>query len=274
MVQLKNIIIGLIFAGYLLCYKELVFAQVKKLLNAFLKRDTIKKIGSAVRTTDKTFGQYLIGTFLDAIIVGILTATALIIFKIPYVPLISVLIACTNIIPIFGPFIGAIPSFIFIFIASPLKAIWFVAIMLVIQQIDGNIIAPRVLGGTTGLPAIAVITAITIMGGLFGVGGMIIGVPVFALIGKFLHTKTEQKALAKALAGGEADNSNVSFEIKDGDDDIPGQLKFVIEQSENVSEQSGFADKNPESFTEQSENAEKSDTKQAESLTEQPEINE
>ena len=200
MIQLRNIFIGLIFAGYILLYKELVFAQIKKLMNAFLKPKTIEKIKYAVKTTDKTFGQYFMGAFLDAIFVGVFTAIALMIFRIPYVPLISVLIACTNIIPIFGPFIGAIPSFIIIFISNPLQALWFVGIILVIQQIDGNIIAPRIYSGTTGIPAIAVTTALIVMGGMFGVLGMIIGVPVFALIGKFINNITE-KRLALKTAG-------------------------------------------------------------------------
>ena len=199
MIQLRNIFIGLIFAGYILLYKELVFAQIKKLLNAFLKPKTIRIIKSAVKTTDKTFGQYFMGAFLDAIFVGVLTAIALLIFNIPYVPLISVLIACTNIIPIFGPFIGAIPSFIIIFISNPLKALWFVGIILVIQQIDGNIIAPRIYSGTTGIPAIAVTTALIVMGGLFGVFGMIIGVPVFALLGKLINNVTEKRIKAKTV---------------------------------------------------------------------------
>ena len=213
MIQLKNIFIGLIFAGYILLYKELVFAQIKKLLYAFFKPKTIRRIKATVKTTDKTFGQYFLGAFLDAIFVGVLTAIALLIFKIPYVPLISVLVACTNIIPIFGPFIGAIPSFIIIFISNPLQALWFVVIILVIQQVDGNIIAPRIYSGTTGMPAIAVITALIVMSGMFGVGGMIIGVPVFALIGKFIHGVTEKRLEAKAaLEGGSAENVSVPAE--------------------------------------------------------------
>lgn len=205
MIQLKNIFIGLIFAGYLLLYGELVSAQIKKLMNAFLKPKTINLIKSAIKTTDKTFGQYFKGAFLDAVFVGVFTAIALVIFKIPYVPLISVLVACTNVIPIFGPFIGAIPSFIIIFISNPLKALWFIGIILVIQQIDGNIIAPRIYSGTTGIPAIAVTTALIVMGGLFGVFGMIIGVPVFSLIGKFINTVTEKKAAKSKTHDSEGD---------------------------------------------------------------------
>ena len=193
MVQMKNIVLGLVFAGYVLCSKEHIFAQINKFMNAFFKKETLDKLRAEVVFVDKTFGKYLIGTFTDAIIVGVITAIVLAIFKMPYIPLISVLIACTNIIPIFGPFIGAVPSFIFIFIADPIKALWFIVIILVIQQVDGNVIAPRILGSSTGLPAIMVITAITIMGGIFGMIGMVIGVPVFAILAKILYEKTEAK---------------------------------------------------------------------------------
>lgn len=208
MVQLKNIVLGLVFAGYLLCSKELVLAQINKLMHVFLSDDRIKRIKGTVRYTDKTFGKYLMGTFADAIMVGLLTAVAMLIFKMPYVPLVSVLIGCTNIIPIFGPFIGAIPSVLFIFISDPIKALWFIVIILVIQQIDGNFIAPRILGDSTGLPAIAVIIAITVMGGLFGILGMIIAVPSFAVIAKIIDDKTKEKIAAKAAKRAERHSAN------------------------------------------------------------------
>lgn len=192
-IHMKNFLIGLVFAVYLLSSKELVFAQINKLLHAFMKKEKILKIRNGVEIVDKTFGKYIKGTLMDAIIVGVITAIVLTICRMPYIPLISVLIACTNIIPIFGPFIGAIPSFIFIFISDPIKALWFIVIILVIQQIDGNIIAPRILGSSTGLPAIVVICAITIMGGLFGIVGMVIGVPVFAVLTKLIIDKTNKK---------------------------------------------------------------------------------
>lgn len=200
MVQIRNIVLGLVFAGYLLCSKELVFAQINKILHAFVKEEKLNKMRDEIKFVDKTFGKYIIGTFTDAIIIGVLTAITLTIFRMPYVPLISVLVACTNIIPIFGPFIGAVPSFIFIFISDPIKALWFVVIILVLQQVDGNIIAPRILGSSTGLPAIIVITAITIMGGIFGMVGMVIAVPVFAVLAKFICEKTEKKIAKQAEA--------------------------------------------------------------------------
>lgn len=248
-VQVKNIIIGFVFAGYLLCSKELVMAQVNKLAHVFMSETRIEKIKGGIRQADKTFGQYLIGMILDAIIVGVLTAIAMLIARIPYVPLISVLVACTNIIPIFGPFIGAIPSVLFIFIADPLKALIFIVIILVIQQIDGNFIAPRILGGSTGLQPIIVITAITVMGGIFGMVGMIIGVPVFAILGKFISDKTRARAEAKNKKSGVNDidaDGNITTEadepVQNGADEkgaqetVPETEAADISGKENISE--------------------------------------
>ena len=257
MIQLRNILIGLIFAGYILLYKELVFAQIKKLLYAFLKTKTIGRIKTAVKITDKTFGQYFMGAFLDAIFVGVLTAIALLIFKIPYVPLISVLIACTNIIPIFGPFIGAIPSFIIIFITNPLQALWFVVIILVIQQIDGNIIAPRIYSGTTGIPAIAVTTSLIVMGGMFGAFGMIIAVPVFALIGKFIHVITEKRLSAKNATNAKSDGSQQNTENE------PTQQNITSESTQSTEESAADAKVTENAVTDSDEGVS--------SLTENPE---
>lgn len=132
--------------------------------------------------TDDTFGGFIIGKLLDSLIIGVLTFIILAIFKMPYYQMISVIIGVTNVIPFFGPFIGAIPAVFIIFIADPIKALWFIVIIIIIQQIDGNIIGPKILGQTTGLSSLGVIIAITVMSGLLGVAGMFIGVPLFALI--------------------------------------------------------------------------------------------
>lgn len=210
--SLTKVIVGLVFSGYILCSKEMLFAQCNKLLHVLFKPKTIEKIKRGVAYTDKTFGKYIMGELVDALFVGVLTAIALLIFRMPYVPLISVIAACTNIIPIFGPFIGAIPSFIFIFISDPFKALWYIVIVLVIQQIDGNIVAPRILGNSTGLPAVLVMVAITVMGGLFGIVGMVIGVPIFAILTKFISDKTEERAKAKL----EAEGKQITIEDVEG----------------------------------------------------------
>jgi predicted PurR-regulated permease PerM len=166
-------------------------------MHVFFKEARIVKIKSGVTYADRTFGKYLIGVLIDALAVGSITAVGMLIFNMPYIPLVSVIIACTNIIPVFGPFIGGIPSFIIIFIADPFKALLFILMIFLIQQIDGNFIAPRIYGSTTGLPALYVIIAITVMGGLFGIIGMIIGVPVFAIIGGMIAHKTNQRIRMK-----------------------------------------------------------------------------
>ena len=199
-IQVKNILLGLVFSVYFLASKELVAAQIRKLAHALLSEEKYKKMSHFIRFTDHTFGRYLMGTFLDSLFVGIEFFVVLSIFRFPYAPLVSIVCGFTNMIPIFGPFIGAIPSFLIIFIAEPAKAFWFVLIVLVIQQIDGNIIAPRILGESTGLSAIAVISAVTIMGGLFGIPGMVIGVPLCAVFAKLVTEKTEEKRLAKETA--------------------------------------------------------------------------
>jgi len=180
--QLKNALLGIIFSVYFLAGKEKLAAQLKKMLYAIFSKVSVKKILGFASYTDMTFGGFIVGKIVDSIIIGILTFIVLAIFKMPYYPLISLIIGVTNVIPFFGPFIGAIPSIFFIFIADPMKAFWFALIILIIQQVDGNIIGPKILGVSTGLDSLGVIVAITIMSGIFGIPGMFFGVPLFAMI--------------------------------------------------------------------------------------------
>ena len=130
------------------------------------------------------------------------------IFGWPYPALISILIGATNMIPFFGPFIGAIPATFLILLVNPWQAVFFVIFIVVLQQVDGNIIAPRILGSSTGLPAIMVITAITIMGGIFGMVGMVIAVPVFAVLAKLIYEKTEKRISKQANAAKDTANED------------------------------------------------------------------
>ena len=178
----KNVLLGIIIAIYFLLLKEKLCAQIKKILNAFLTRRHYLNCVRFARFTHKTFGGFITGKILDSIIIGILTFFVLWIFRIPYYPLIAVIVGVTNVIPFFGPFIGAIPSAFIIFIASPAKALWFILLILIIQQIDGNIIGPKILGDSIGISALWVIIAITVCGGLFGFAGMLLGVPLTAVL--------------------------------------------------------------------------------------------
>ncbi|MBQ8498061.1 MAG: AI-2E family transporter [Clostridia bacterium] len=195
-----DIILGLVFAVYFLCAKEHISAQAKKLANALFSAKYYEKILYIVTLTDKTFGKYFVGAILDSLLVGFICFLLVQLFGMPYAPLIGVVIGITNIIPIFGPFIGAIPSAIILFVHNPAYAFYFAIMILVVQQIDGNIIAPRIHGASTGLAPVWIITAITVMSGFFGIVGMFIGVPCFSvlytLIKQYVEGKLEKKSFS------------------------------------------------------------------------------
>ncbi len=181
---LKDFIIGFIISVYVLASKERFAGQAKKLCYAIWKRDTANVIIRNFRFTHRTFIGFLGGKIVDSIIIGILCFIGTSIMKTPYAVLISVIIGFTNIIPFFGPFLGAIPSIILIFAVdptNPLNCLYFALFVLALQQFDGNILGPKILGSSTGLAGFWVIFAITLFGGLMGVFGMIVGVPVFAV---------------------------------------------------------------------------------------------
>ena len=177
-----NVLVSVIVAVYLLNGKELFLAQSKKIVIAKFSEETRNKIFDFFTFTNKTFGGFINGKIIDSIIIGILTYITMNIIGLPYPLLISAIIGITNIIPFFGPFIGAIPSAIIILTVDPLQAVYFALMILVIQQLDGNVIGPKILGGTVGLPSFWIMFAIIIGGGLFGFIGMVLGVPVFAVI--------------------------------------------------------------------------------------------
>lgn len=131
---------------------------------------------------NRTFSGYIGGQLMDALLVGVETFVLMSLFRLDYAPLIAVLVGVTNIIPVLGPFIGAVPGTIILLLESPLQAVEFVLIILVVQQVDGNFIAPRIIGGATGLPGLGVLMAIIVGGNLFGIPGMVIGVPTLAVI--------------------------------------------------------------------------------------------
>ena len=156
--------------------------QCKMILYSLIKPRWADIILEEILYADKMFGGFINGKILDSAIIGVLCYIACLIFKFPSALLVSVIIGVTNVIPFFGPFIGAIPATLLILIQNPIKALWFVLFVLVLQQVDGNIIGPKILGNTTGLSSFWVLFAILLFGGLWGFVGMIIGVPLFAVI--------------------------------------------------------------------------------------------
>ena len=181
-VWVKNVVIGLIVSVYLLASRKKFGQQGKLILYSLVKPRWADLIMEEIRYADKMFGGFINGKILDSAIIGVLCYIACLIFKFPSALLVSVIIGVTNVIPFFGPFIGAIPATLLILIQNPIKALWFILFVLVLQQVDGNIIGPKILGNTTGLSSFWVLFAILLFGGLWGFVGMIIGVPLFAVI--------------------------------------------------------------------------------------------
>lgn len=177
-----NWVIGVIVSIYLLSGKERLLSQARRTLKALAPKGAIDPVMEVSSRANRIFTDFITGQLLDAAIVGSICFLGMTILRMPYALLISVIVAVTNIIPMFGPYIGTIPSAFILLMSDPVKALWFVAFMVVLQQIDGNLILPRIVGGSIGLPGIWVLFAIIVGGGLFGLAGMVIGVPTFAVI--------------------------------------------------------------------------------------------
>ncbi|MCC8128167.1 MAG: AI-2E family transporter [Clostridiales bacterium] len=178
----KNAFMGCIVAIYLLVSRKKFAEQAKKILYSAFSRKWADRILEEVIYADRMFCGFISGRLMDSLIIGVICFVALMILGIPYAMLVSVIVGVTNIIPFFGPFIGAVPSFLLILIADPIKSLIFVVFVVILQQFDGNILGPKILGNVTGLSSFWVLFSILFFGGLFGFVGMLIGVPVFAVI--------------------------------------------------------------------------------------------
>lgn len=185
-IALKNILIGVIVMVYLLNMKEILITQSKMVIYSAFPLKAANKIIEEFRFVHRVFGGFIIGKLLDSLIIGIMCFVLLNWMKMPYVLLVSVIVGVTNIIPFFGPFIGAIPSAFLILLVSPVKCLYFIGFILLLQQFDGNILGPKILGDSTGLSSFWVLFSILLFGGLFGFVGMIIGVPTFAVFYKLM----------------------------------------------------------------------------------------
>lgn len=197
--SLWNIVLGIIISIYILIDKEKFCALAKKITFAIFPLRAANKTIEITHRSSDTFGKFLSGKILDSLIIGILTFFVLTVFKMPFTLLVSVIVGITNIIPFFGPFIGAIPSVIIILFISPIKALWFLLIIFVIQQIDGNIIGPKILGDSIGISAFWILFSILVAGKFLGLVGMIIGVPLFAVIYSIIKEIVESKLDKKGL---------------------------------------------------------------------------
>lgn len=214
---LYNFIIGYIISIYLLSGKENYLAQVKKTIYSIFNIKTGNKILEQSRNINEVFGRYMMGVLLDCCAIGIIMFLFGIIFQMPYALLIAVICAITNAIPYFGPYIGGIPSGLLILLVSPPKAIIFAIFVIILQQFDGMYLAPKIIGNKTGLKRFWVLCAILIGGGIFGIVGMVIGVPLFAIVYSIIkdsiNSNLEQKKLSTKIENYE----NLSHIDKEGE---------------------------------------------------------
>ena len=199
---LKNVFIGLTLSVYLLAKKEMFVGQTKKLMFAFLKPERAQRFLGVCREASQKFLGSIIGKIIEAIIVAMLCFIGCVCMNIPFSPLIAVIMFVFNLIPFIGPFIGAIPCCLLLLLSeTPISALWFVIFIIILQTIDGNVIAPWILGDQTGLPAVWILISIIIGGGFFGVLGMFLGVPVCAvvymLIKEFIENRLKKRKLPK-----------------------------------------------------------------------------
>lgn len=182
--------IGLIFSLYMLSGRKRLKSQAKRILQKAFSKENYRRISHYGNITFEIFSNFVGGQLVDACILGLLCFIGMSIFKFQYPVLISVIIGLTNMVPIVGPIVGTVPCALILLLVEPKQAIWFVVFVIIIQQIDSNLIYPRVIGGSVGLPAMWVLFAVIVGGGLFGVLGMLLGVPVMSLIYVILREKT------------------------------------------------------------------------------------
>ena len=212
---LKNLFIGIIAAVYFLCSKDVFIAQIKKMVYSLFGVKRGNQIVEEARYTHKVFGGFIVGKLIDSLIIGIICFIAMWLLKLPYAVLVSVIVGITNVIPFFGPYIGAIPSAVLILLVSPIQCLTFVIMVIILQQFDGNILGPKILGNSTGLTGFWVLFSIMVFGAWFGFVGMLIGVPVFAVIYNAVRRLVNVRLKKKGLSTVTDDY----MELKEIDDD-------------------------------------------------------
>ena len=214
--EIMNILIGLIVSAYVLFSKEKFSMQCKKITYALFKPSSANMILHLTIKSNEIFGGFIIGKIIDSAIIGVLCFIGLSILDMPYTMLVSVVVGVTNVIPFFGPYIGAIPSAILILLTDPRMGIYFIIFIIALQQFDGNVLGPKILGDTTGLSAFWVVFSILIAGGLFGVPGMILGVPTFAVIYYVVEMLVDNKLEKRKLPTDTASYDEFSYVEADG----------------------------------------------------------
>ena len=207
---LKNVLIGLIVAVYLLANRKRFSRQGVLLIRSMMKPRWADLVLEEIAYIDRMFGGFIDGKIVDSAIIGVLCYVGCMVFKFPNALLVSTIVGVTNVIPFFGPFIGAVPSVILILIENPIKAVWFSLFVLGLQQLDGNIIGPKILGNHTGVSSFWVLFSILLFGGLWGLVGMIVAVPLFAVLYDLLK-RLVKRGLSKNGCGDVLDRYNEDY---------------------------------------------------------------
>ena len=206
-----NLVIGIIVSVYVLSNLEQFGASAKRILYSVFSVDIAKKILEGLEFTDRTFMGFINGKLLDSAIIGLICYIVCSILRMPYALLVSVIVGVTNIIPFFGPFIGAVPSSIIILLVNPVKCLIFIAFIILLQQLDGNIIGPKILGSSVGINGFWVMFSIILGAGLFGFWGMLLGVPVFVIIYAVITGSVTRKLKRSDLPWEAADYMDMAY---------------------------------------------------------------
>ena len=199
LVFLKNLLVGMIVSVYFMATKERCAAHARKLAYSLFSEEAVYWVFRGSAKVDRIFSGFVRGKLLDSLIIGVLCFIGCSLLDMPYTPLVSVFVGVTNVIPFFGPFLGAIPSFFLILLVNPIQSLYFLLFVLALQQLDGNVIGPKILGESTGLSSLWVIIAILVGGSFFGVAGMFFGVPVCACLYSLVAFLVDRRLAEKDL---------------------------------------------------------------------------
>lgn len=198
---ITNFVIGLIFAIYILVNKETLGRQLGKVAAAYGKPAFLNKMKRVLKVADDTFSSFIVGQCTEAVILGSLCILGMLIFRFPYAPMVGTFVGATALIPVVGAYLGAVVGFIMILTVSPLKAVLFIVFIVALQQLEGNLIYPKVVGSSIGLPGMWVLAAVTVGGGISGIAGMLIGVPLTATVYKLIRSDVN-KRVSDSVKGG------------------------------------------------------------------------
>lgn len=252
-----NFVMGIVISVYFLSAKEMLCRQVKRMAVAFIPIKYLPKVYEVVDITDTKCGRFLVGDIIDAAFIGVLVFITMSIFQLPYAALIAVLIGVTNIIPFFGPFIGAIPSAIILFLESPWDMLIFIAIVFVIQQLDGNLFKPKIIGSQVGLSSFWVLFSVIVGGSLFGMVGFILGTPIYAVIYTLVGKRAKNAIYKKGKIAQEALDFEVLNYVK-----IAAEQKKIREEKETAQKEKLLKFIKPDKHTNSESNDDNKDDKE------------